>query len=562
MTDNTKKFHKGWWVDQVNAGIRFREKYAKENEWDVWRQMYRGEWDSDVLPLNLYFIMMRVLVPRVYFRNPSVSIQPGKPGMLNAVFAQILGRVDNKLFVSMKLKKHIKKMVQDAFLFGTGVGKLGFGAEFTPTPVDENTEAPISTKWGTVEYRSGIMPNMPWFSRVHPGNFIIPDMTEDIDDAMWCCHEIDRPLLDVKNDPRLKGTSDLKPTRMARVNKADSSYSVARPIEMIKLWEIRDKKYQRVIVMSPDHKKKMLEEIDYLQVHSHLPFFELIFNNDDEVFWGVPDAKIIEPQQLEINESRTMMMKHRRISIIKLLVEEGAMDVNEAEKMTNEEVLAMVKVKDINRVKTIQAGDIPSALHQMGELIHSDVRETLGFSRNQMGELVPKSGDTTATEASIVQQASEIRVDERRDMVADLIVNMTSSMHNIIFNAWGEEQVIDLVGPGGIKVWVEFSGEMLKGGAYEVLVDPDSAIPQTRQNRENKAVQAYQILKENPMIDPMMLTKYLLRELHGVQYDDMMRGLPGGAGVTQPMNVGQYGQMMQNGMNMGLPQLPPGGGGK
>ena len=105
---------------------------------------------------------------------------------------------------------------------------------------------------------------------------------------------------------------------------------------------------------------------------------------------------------------------------------------------------------------------------------------------------------------------------------------------------------------------VEFSGKMLQGGAYEVNVDADSAVPQTRQVREAKAIQAYSILKDNPLVDPVQLTKYLLRELYGVQYDDMLRGIPKGAGQAFPMNVEQYGQLNRNASQLGL---PPGGQG-
>ena len=283
-------------------------------------------------------------------------------------------------------------------------------------------------------------------------------------------------------------------------------------------------------------------------------FFPVVFNNDDEAFWGIPDSAIIEPQQLEINEIRTQAMKHRRAAIVKLLAERGSIKPGEIAKMTDEEVLAVIVAEDASRIKPLQVADIPQSLVPWAEQVLSDVRLLLGFSRNQAGELVPKSGDTTATEARIVQQASEIRVDERRDMVADLLVDMTRAMHEIIFSFWKQEQVIDLVGPAGVPIWVKFSGDMLKNGQYEVKVDPDSSIPQTRGMREQKAMQSYAVLKDNPLIDPYKLTQYLLRELHGVQYDDMMRGLPAMSGTPQmPMNPDQYGQLMMNANRMQIP---------
>ena len=50
----------------------------------------------------------------------------------------------------------------------------------------------------------------------------------------------------------------------------------------------------------------------------------------------------------------------------------------------------------------------------------------MGFSRNQAGEYSSQKSHNapTAAEARIVQAASEIRVDERRDSLADVLVDM------------------------------------------------------------------------------------------------------------------------------------------
>jgi len=542
----------GWWRDQLAAGIRFREQNAFEHRWPTWRSYYRGEWDSGVLPINLFFTLLRMLVPRVHFKNPAVSIVSAQPGMSNAIFAQILERVDNKLLTAMKVKKQIKKMIQDTFLYGTSFGKVGFGSQFTPAPISPVTMQPLSRRYGVVEYKAGILPNMPWFSRIHPRNVIVPNGCEDTDDCRWLSHIVDRPIIDVKNDSRFKNTNDINPTRQVSIQRHGTNVNIMKPIEMTRLYEIRDRKYDQVTVICEDHTKPLYVGPDTLQTRTGFSILPLIFNVDGDVFWGIPDSIIVEPQQLEINEIRTQAMKHRRVSIVKVLYEQGVIEETELEKMLSEEVLAGIKVKDINKIKPMQISNIPNDLMLAAEQIRSDVREQMGFSRNQAGELSQKSGDTTATEASIVQMASEIRVNERQDVVADMMVNLVETIHEIIFQFWQKEQVIDLIGPGGIPVWVEFSGKMLSGGSFEIVMDADAGMPISRTARTNKAVQMYQLLKDNPLIDPILLTKQLLREFHGVQYDSLLRGLPQGAGQAFPMNVGQFGQMMQNGANLGL----------
>ncbi|KKK71671.1 hypothetical protein LCGC14_2911570, partial [marine sediment metagenome] len=122
-----------WWDAQIKAGILFRKKFCQEGKWDLWRQYARGNWNQGTMPVNLFYAMSRSLIPRIYFRNPSISITPRKPGPTHMAFSTVLQRIDNKMIRQMKIKKQMKRAVYHAFLFGTACPKVGFGAQFTPT---------------------------------------------------------------------------------------------------------------------------------------------------------------------------------------------------------------------------------------------------------------------------------------------------------------------------------------------------------------------------------------------------------------------------------------------
>src|SRR5690606_29524588 len=149
-----------------------------------------------------------------------------------------------------------------------------------------------------------------------------------------------------------------------------------------------------------------------------------VFNPDGDSFWGIPDSQIIEPFQLEINEIRTILMHARRQLNVKFLARRGAMLEEEVEKMQSEDARAVAFTEQDPRtaIQKIE-GDYNTVLSLTNALtaILQDVRESVGFSRNQFGEYNSRSGDTTATEATIVNRASEIRLDERRDALADLL---------------------------------------------------------------------------------------------------------------------------------------------
>jgi len=544
-----------WWTTQISKGIKFREKFAREKQWELWRNYYRGNWTGDVLPSALYFKLLRTVVPRIYFRNPSISITSGKPGPLNMAFATILERVDNKLLRAMKVKKQVKRITQNGFMFGTGIGKLGYGAEYTLVPDAGGTDDP-KKQGESFEYNSLVKPNMPWFMSVHPGNFIVPAGITDYDDARWTAMWVQRPLEDVRNDPRFKKLGEVATsTGTSPIGNVDGTRSkIQRPVAMVDLVEVRDKKTGQAFVLAPYASDKIAygPVTDDLFVNGRHTFYPVTFNDDDEVFWGVPDSVNIDPMQRELNEIKTQQMKHRRLLLIKLLAKRNSITPDEIAKMVSETVDPVVWTEDDieKAVKIVDAGHIPSDLFTAEEAVMRESREMVGFSRNQFGEFKPGSSDTTATEARIVAQAAEIRVDERRDMLADMLVDMVTDMHTVIFNEWDQEQLIDIVGPQGAQIWVKFTGEMLKGGAYEVNIDPDSSIPETKAVREQKAMQMYQMFSQDPMFDPMKLRKFVIGEMNNVALEDVLMnaGLPPESGRSEDtaVNPQQLGQILQS----------------
>lgn len=556
----------GWWRRQIVEGEKYRKQQAMEARWRTWRQYYRGQWPAGVLPVNLFFKMLRTTVPRIYFRNPSISIVATKPGYEQQVFAQMIERIDNKLIRTMGMKNQMKKMIHNAWMFGTAAGKLGYGAQFSPTPdplgdtsAPEHTTATFNRK---VEWNSLVNENMPWFLSVPTGSLVVPDKLEAFEEAPWVAMKIRRPVDDVKADSRLSNTNEIVGGNSAPVS--SSSWMQRSPgvkPNEIEMYEVRDMRTGKVILL-PAYgcDKPFFYEDDDMQVNGRPNIYPLVFNPDDECFWGVPDSVILEPHQHEINEIRTLQMKHRRISLIKILYKRGAINDGEVEKLLNGDPgigIAINKDAELTDIDSFQMGTIPEALFMADQTIQADVRDMMGFSRNQSGEFAgggKSHGAPTALETSIVNAASEIRVDERKDSVADVLVQVFEDANALVFDKWTDSQVVQVMGPEAIPYWVAFKPNMLKGARYEMNIDPDSTVPETKDMRLQKADKVYMTLKENPLIDPQLLTKYYLREMHGVQYDNMMRQLSamaaqGAPGATpqNPLDTNQFMSMMLKG---------------
>jgi hypothetical protein len=549
-----------FWIEAVAKGKTFRRTYAHEESWPMWRRWYRGEWQPTILPSNVYFKMMRTLVPRIYYRNPSVSLTPSKPGVENMLLSKLLERADNKLIDVMGVKQQMKRAVQHAVMFGTGGLRLGFGAEFTPTPDDIDTSGPDTGGRRVkkrVEYNDLVHPNMPWLLAAHPGQVVVPHNTVDIHSARWVCFEDIRTLDDIKADPRFENTKDLMSGITEGRLLARTQAMSDRNREGVILWEIRDKKTGLVFVMAPHAvntraaDKVLFCEEDSLQVSGRLPYYPLVFNTDDEVFWGVSDSQILSPQQGEINEIRTQIRNHRRVAIAKILSEIGAISPDEESKLIDGNSSGVIHVKNINGVKELQPLAIPQALIEATGLLGQEVQELLGLGVNQFGEYAPGSADRSATEANIVAQATQIRIDERRDACADLLVDVVSDMNHVIIEHWDSEMVMDIVGPEGVQLWVKFQPSLLREAIYDVKIDPDTSLPLTKQLREQKADAFYERAKMNPLLDPMLLTKFWLGEQYGVDADHMVREQAANTSQQNPMDVNGAMQLMQQGQQGG-----------
>ena len=553
MTDGYKSKREpdvSWWIQQVHQGIKYRKYNTHQAKWDNWRRYYQGRWNDTTMPVNLFFKMARTVVPRIYFRNPGISISPSKPGMLNWAFAQLLERVDNKMLRQMGVKKKIKRVVGNTWFFGTGVTKIGYGALYNLNMQKHGHREPIQQNGSTVEHNADVIENMPWMGSTHPGNFIVPDGQIDFEDSPWVTEWIRRPLDEVVADKRFKNTKNMKAAGSStRGNKPDltNEYRNTNSRDMVDLLEIHDMRTGMVMVLAPYMTDRVLfHGEDDLQYHGICNYKPMVFNEQDNCFWGVPDSQIIEPDQLEINEVRTMQMIHWRLSVMKLIYQRGKVDDAELQKIVDGEILSAIGVKGDVRaaIDIIQAGEIPDSLFKADMQINQDVRESVGFSRNEFGETSPSSARTTAFETRVVKMASEIRVDERRDMVADMLLESVNHINSIIFSHWTSEQVIQVAGPMGVPLWVRYTPAMLKEGSYDVKVDLDNSLPETKDIRTQRAIQTYTMLKDNPMIDPIRLTRYFLHEMHGVQFDDMMRGMPPGlGGPTQPLDLQQFIQL-------------------
>ncbi len=542
------------WKTAIEGGIRYRETYGQSKRWKTYRDYGRGIFpgfvgsSKGILPYNLTHEMKAALVPNVYFRNPYVNISPRyKPGF--HINAKIVEAVDNWLIQEMDVKAAMKTAVIDCYYTNRAFLKLGYDSYYGG-PATSNMQklsamlnTPLShlgKKGQRVEYDVNVKQGMPWSARVMPDKIIVPFGVRRLEDCPWIDHVVIRRLDDVKQDRMYKNTGKLEGTHMEMLYKdaQQGQYfkELTQDVDYVEIHEIRDFKRGTIKAFVPGYDQWIRPpEKDDMQIEG-LPYVDFTFNEDTEYYWGPSDVQLMEPQQLEINETKTQAMLHRRVALLKFIVEDKMIDDGEIDKMIGEEVAPVVRVKgDPHKVVATLQPHIPQDLNMWVENIRSEVRSLLGQSRQHMGEAPP--GRRTAFEMKVVTGGREIRMDERRDIVATALSKLVRKTNQIIFERWTGEQVAQVVGYDGAKYWVAYTGKENKA-EYNVKVDVESMTPVTKQGKKQEIIQIIQALSKNPRANIDYLMKMLLREY---EWMDAMQILPEAEETQEsPMSQQQF----------------------
>lgn len=525
MAKKTKDLFVEDWKNRIKAGIDYRKKYSSFDKWEEYRKMYRGQWAEGILAVNKIFSYGRSMVPRVYFRSPRVCITATRPEMV--WHARVVEAIDNMLIRETGLKRTLKRAALDGYLNGIGPIKLGYDSEFGYMPEqaiseDGQTVTQVGRKEGEkIEYNPFIKPGMPWAARVIPEDVVVPWGSSDPESLPWIAHYVLRPIDDVKEDQKYKKSAVdlLKGTRSPERGGKDRPefrprHQRDKDVVYAELWEVRDIKTKQIMVFCED--QMLLGDEDVLQVEG-LPWEFMVFNEDPEYFWPIADTSILEPQQKELNEVRTQSSRHRAITLLKFLYKRGAIKPEELDKFFSGEIGPGVAVDDESLAAAISVlqPHMPPELWREAEVILRDMRESIGFSSNQLGEF---KGGTPPTkgEASIVEEAFDVRTDERKDIVSDVLVNIVRKWNQMIFQFWTEEKVTKIVRPEGTPAWIKYTGDQLKG-EYFLTIDPESGMPLNRMLKYKMASDMFDRFAGDELVDQILLRRLLLQHWEAVE---------------------------------------------
>lgn len=542
----SKKFNK--WLEDVRAAEEYLKTKSSRNEWSLYREAYRGHFGTNVIPINLVYAIVKNLIPRVYFRNPHVSVVSKRSGFEGN--AMVVEHLDNLLIRELDMRKVIKTLIVDSFLCGFGVLKMGYSYEFGDSFVKEGDEYKILEK--KVEYNSKVKRNFPWAKRVLPEHLLIPAGTYDLDSIPWIGTIYYRPVEDVQKDPRFKHTEGLRGTAIVEMG------SDKKEVEMIKLYEVYDKREWKIYTIAEGSKDFLQSAENSLPI---VPIEILSFSESVDTTWFPPsDVESFFPLQLELNEIETQIQAHRRIAVKRFTYKNGVFgsDPETAlEKFTSEDVGVGIGLDgnpkaDLSELEL----EIPQTLFQAKDNVLNSIREIVGMSQNQLGAFVGKT-HIAEGEGRRVQGSMEERMSERRDEVANFLTRTLEKLNNVIFDKWDAKRVEPIIGPDMVEYWVEYKGDQIRG-EYNVQVSGEDIAPLNTQYRMEELTGLVQLLASNPLIDQSELTRQVVGMVRGFDGARLLKPVQTQGGPEQPVSPREMGDAVISGR---MPQVPQAVGG-
>ena len=524
---------------------RYRKKIDQSRRWrqeekydDLWRRMidmYRGKHyvessDSDQLLVNIAFATINVIAPGVSVNYPKITVNARKSEQApNAVVTEA---IVNYWWRHYECQKEFRRAVKDTLIVGHGWVKTGY--RFVEKDVE--TDAPRETAdeladlspESITESAQIITEDRPFVERISPFDVFVDSDCTSMSDLRWIAQRIRRPLSDVKKDKRYNSVArnDAQPSHYSRygldgVRGRDHPRPSVEPEDTyVEIWEYYDIDSGKMSVFCDGGDKFLVNPTEIPFSFGH-PFVMIPNYEVPDYFYPMGELEAIEPLQMELNQTRTQMMNHRKRFSRKWLYKESAFDADGRSALESDEDNVMVPVISEESINSV-VGPMPAIIsppefYNQSELISSDIDRVSGVSEYQRGSL-PEIR-RTATEAGIIQDAANARSSDKLALIERSIAEVARRLVALAQEFMTGEAAVRVAGTGAKQVWLNFDRDYLQG-EFDFEVEGGSTQPVNETVRRQQAVQVVDAMApfvDTGIIDMAKLAGYLLTYGFGIK---------------------------------------------
>ena len=466
--------------------VRRSKRWRSDNYDDDWKRyidLYRGKQIAsatlaDRLIVNMVFSTVNVLGPAVAVNNPKFVVNARRPEA--APQAVITEEVLNYIWRTYRYQEDFRLALNDWIIVGHGWIKIGY--KFTKPPEEkkikdgaDDSNAPATTEdygddygiddrddvEGNVESEMLASVDRPFVERMSVFDMFVDPDARHTKEWGWVAQRIWRPVEDVKVDSRYSATarnkvSTKKWSRWSGDGDSDARNDTKnnRPMGFVEVIEYYDIKRNTVSTFSlsgesdNDRDNGFLIKPKKIPYAMGQPFVMLRGYEVPDYFYTMGDVEQIESLQLELNETRTQMMNHRKRFQRKWLYEKDAFDrdgVAALESDIDNTMIPVVSDGNITNVITpLPAVITPSDFYDQSSLISADLDRVSGVSDYQRASS-QANVKRTATEAAMIQDSANSRSQDRLAKVEAMLAQIGERLIGLLQQYMTGEQVARIV---------------------------------------------------------------------------------------------------------------------
>jgi hypothetical protein len=592
------------YVSYVKTSRNWRDTNGYDDLWDRMRDLYRGHHAatasaSDRLIVNMAFATKNVIAPSVAINNPKFTVTARK--FEQAPQAVITEHVINYLWRTNRYQDEFRLAVDDWLTFGHGWMKVGykFVQEPKARPAPDSSDDPYSSAEdedgiddrepveGNVESEMNTLDDRPFTERISVFDMFVDPYARNMNDIAWIAQRIRRRVADVKVDKRYNATGStgglvrtkVQPDNTSAFEDQDDDTPPERRldpkdqgfVDVVEFWDLRKK---QMCVFALNTNDGFLIAPKPWPYPFGQPFLQLRNYEVPDVFYPMGELESIETLQLELNETRSQQINHRKRYARKYLYMEDAFEQPGIEALESDEDNAMVPVnpgQDISKVLIpMPSIGIPPDFYQMSAVIEDDIDKVSGVSDYMRGQM-PETR-RTATEAAMLQDAQQSRSADKLSKVEDFLARLGEKLIQLLQQYMTGEQVVRIVGQDGQTVWLTYDKDYIQGN-FDFEVEAGSTQPQNETFRRQAAMQMVDAMApfaQAGVVDPAAVARHVLQFGFGVSNPGEFMGTapgqppppPGGeGGAPPPGQPAPAGGAAPPGPSPGGPPAPPPGPG-
>lgn len=518
---------------RLEASKKWRKQDGYDALWKRMNDLYRGKHfddykNEDQMLVNIAFSTINVISPSISVNYPKITVNAVSSEF--AAQAVIAEAVVNYWWKHKDIRSEFRRAVKDMLAFGHGWVKVGY--RFVEEEVEGESEISEANPDGIGHPNTIVREDSPFAERVSVNDvFVDPDATS-MKDIKWIAQRIRRPIADVKNDKRYSKAArlDVMPMAVSRYADDPSRRKVYDKNEgYAEIWEFYD--------ISSNSMSVFCEGSDmFLVKPMKMPYsfgqpFVMIRNYDvPDHFYPIGDLESIEPLQLELNETRSQMMNHRKKFSRKYLYRESAFDQMGRTALESDEDNVMVPVSSDEAlggvVTAFPAVINPPEFYNQSNMIIGDIDRISGVSEFQRGAV--SEIRRTATESSLMQDAANARTSDKLAVVEQAIAEVGRRMLQLAQQFMQGEQVARVIGKDGEPMWINYDRDYLQGD-FDFEVAAGSTQPHNESFKRQMALQLVDAMAPFAgagIIDMGKLAAHVLQFGFGVKNPDEFLAQP------------------------------------